>query len=69
MVGALAYDIEDSVASTVFHPMGTVAATCSGQRHYFDDEAGDGESRDTSMKADNTLKIWSLPFLGTPSDG
>lgn len=48
--------------------MGTVAATCSGQRHYLDDEAGDGESRATPMKADNTLKIWSLPFLETPSD-
>lgn len=48
--------------------MGTVAATCSGQRHYLDDEAGDGEGRATIMKADNTLKIWSLPFLETPSD-
>ena len=56
------------MTSTVFHPMGTVAATCSGQRHYLDDEAGDGESRATPMKADNTLKIWSLPFLETPSD-
>lgn len=66
-MGALAYNTEDSVASTVFHPMGTVAATCSGQRHY-DDESGDGESRATPMKADNSLKIWSLPFLETPSD-
>lgn len=61
-MGALAYNTEDSVASTVFHPMGTVAATCSGQRHY------DDESRATPMKADNSLKIWSLPFLETPSD-
>lgn len=54
--------IADSVTSTVLHPMGTVAATCSGQRHYPD--ASNGET----ANADNSLKVWSMPFLDNPPD-
>lgn len=42
----------DSVTSTVLHPMGSVAATCSGQRH-----------SDDKVNVDNSLKVWSMPFL------
>lgn len=60
---------KDSVASTVLHPMGTVAATCSGQRHYPDDGTSDDEGHPASVaKADNTLKVWSMPFLETQPD-
>ncbi|PLN83910.1 WD repeat-containing protein [Aspergillus taichungensis] len=47
---------DDAVSSTVLHPMGTVAATGSGQRHTdFDDEERVGD--------DNSVKVWSMPFL------
>ncbi|EYE96378.1 uncharacterized protein EURHEDRAFT_401465 [Aspergillus ruber CBS 135680] len=59
----------DSVTSTVLHPMGTVAATCSGQRHYPDDASDDKNSSSSTVEIDNTLKVWSMPFLGTQSDG
>ena len=48
----------DSVSSTVLHPMGNVVATCAGQRHYSDD---DGSS--STEKLDNSVKVWSMPFL------
>ncbi|KAE8409819.1 WD40-repeat-containing domain protein [Aspergillus pseudonomiae] len=48
----------DSVSSTVLHPMGNVVATCAGQRHYSDD---DGSS--SREKPDNSVKVWSMPFL------
>ncbi|KAE8356352.1 WD repeat-containing protein 79 [Aspergillus coremiiformis] len=47
----------DSVSSTVLHPMGSVVATCSGQRHYSDDEPCPAEN------IDNSLRVWSMPFL------
>ncbi|KAK1138696.1 hypothetical protein N8T08_002087 [Aspergillus melleus] len=57
---------DDSVNSTVLHPLGNIAATASGQRHYFDDTMG--EKRDP-LTADSTLKIWSMPFLEGELDG
>lgn len=57
------------MTSTVLHPMGTVAATCSGQRHYPDDASDDKNSSSSTVEIDNTLKVWSMPFLGTQSDG
>jgi hypothetical protein len=57
---------KDAAASTVFHPMGNVVATCSGQRHRATDELREeGESDSSSSQADNSLKVWSLPFLGS----
>jgi hypothetical protein len=54
----------DAVTSTIFHPMGSVAATCSGQRHLV---SGDSSDEDIPVKnnkqADNSLKVWSMPFL------
>jgi hypothetical protein len=47
----------DSVGSTVLHPMGSVVATCSGQRRYTDDESS------SPKKLDNSVKVWSMPFL------
>lgn len=58
------------MTSTVLHPMGTVAATCSGQRHYPDDATNDDESYPSStVEVDYTLKVWSMSFLETQSDG
>ncbi|KAB8079315.1 guanine nucleotide-binding protein [Aspergillus leporis] len=48
---------DDSVGSTVLHPMGSVVATCSGQRRYTDDESS------SPKKLDNSVKVWSMPFL------
>jgi hypothetical protein len=46
--------------------MGDVVATCSGQRHRAADESSeDGESNLGNKQADNSLKVWSLPFLGS----
>lgn len=39
--------------------MGNVAATCSGQRHYPDDDTGENIA-----DVDNSLKVWHMPFLG-----
>ncbi|EAU37345.1 conserved hypothetical protein [Aspergillus terreus NIH2624] len=58
---------DDAVSSTVLHPSGTVAATTSGQRHYQDDDTPTMEKALTGF--DNTLKVWSMPFLNaTPED-
>ncbi|KAJ5690780.1 hypothetical protein N7462_005172 [Penicillium macrosclerotiorum] len=56
---------EDAVASTVFHPMGSVVATCSGQRHFVTDDSLDDHNNDRNAinQADNSLKVWSMPFL------
>jgi hypothetical protein len=37
--------------------MGSVVATCSGQRHFANDD------QDQTVEADNSLKVWSMPFL------
>ncbi|KAG2416768.1 hypothetical protein HFD88_007984 [Aspergillus terreus] len=58
---------DDAVSSTVLHPSGTVAATTSGQRHYRDDDTPTVEKALTGF--DNTLKVWSMPFLNAaPED-
>ncbi|KAE8145698.1 guanine nucleotide-binding protein [Aspergillus avenaceus] len=48
---------DDSVSSTVLHPMGSVVATSSGQRHYEDESSA-------TQGYDNSVKVWSMPFLG-----
>ena len=54
----------DAVTSTMFHPMGSVVATCSGQRHFASDDSSDEDISAESIKqADNSLKVWSMPFL------
>ncbi|OGE55503.1 hypothetical protein PENARI_c004G09108 [Penicillium arizonense] len=61
---------EDAVTSTVLHPMGNVVATCSGQRHYDHDYcSADEDSPVTNARnVDNSLKVWSMPFLNSESD-
>ncbi|KAJ5770133.1 uncharacterized protein N7511_002184 [Penicillium nucicola] len=60
---------DDTVSSTILHPMGSVVATCSGQRHYDQDDSSDDSSADedgsvmSARKVDNSLKVWSMPFL------
>lgn len=45
--------------------MGDVVATCSGQRHRAVDELLEEDEPDSGIKqTDNSLKVWSLPFLG-----
>ncbi|KAJ5330426.1 hypothetical protein N7476_000209 [Penicillium atrosanguineum] len=45
---------DDAVTSAAFHSSGSVVATCSGQRR--DENSG---------PADNSLKVWSMPFLNS----
>ena len=45
--------------------MGTVAATCSGQKHHEDDDSNEDMSKLTPTTHDTTVKIWSMPFLDT----
>ncbi|KAJ5506869.1 hypothetical protein N7453_005826 [Penicillium expansum] len=46
-----------------FTPMGSVVATCSGQRHFVSDDSSDEEIQMKDKQADNSLKVWSMPFL------
>lgn len=57
----------DPVSSAVVHPMGSVVATCSGQKQFPDfSKSDDGVDSDgcredsTSARVDNTLKVWAL---------
>lgn len=60
----------DAVTSTVLHPMGSVVATCSGQRHYDHDYCSDDEDSPVTnaRNVDNSLKVWSMPFQSSDSD-
>lgn len=49
--------------------MGTVAATCSGQKHHADDDFDEDKSELTPVTHDTTLKVWSMPFLDTHTAG
>ncbi|OJJ44962.1 hypothetical protein ASPZODRAFT_153311 [Penicilliopsis zonata CBS 506.65] len=61
---------DDAVTSAAFHPQGNVAATCSGQRRNQDFEMADGNGEDEQYgQGDNSLKVWSLPFLGESING
>ncbi|PWY91727.1 WD40 repeat-like protein [Aspergillus sclerotioniger CBS 115572] len=51
---------DESVSSTVLHPLGNIAATTSGQRHHDDGVANTGS---LTTHVDNSLKIWYMPFL------
>lgn len=44
----------DPIASAVWHPGGTVMATCSGQRRF------GGLDEDDGAPADNSLKVWGV---------
>ncbi|KAJ5567992.1 hypothetical protein N7450_010478 [Penicillium hetheringtonii] len=52
----------DTVTGAVFHPMGTVVATCSGQRPQTQDDE-DYDSTNSGNWGENSLKVWSMPFL------
>ncbi|KAJ5200731.1 hypothetical protein N7491_008462 [Penicillium cf. griseofulvum] len=55
---------DDAVTSTMFHPMGSVVATCSGQRHFVSDDSSDEDiPAENTKPGDNSLKVWSIPFL------
>ena len=43
----------DPISSTVWHPGGTILATCSGQRQFDDEDDG-------TALPDNSLKVWSV---------
>lgn len=46
--------------------MGNVVATCSGQRHRASDNSSEEAESDSGIsQADNSLKVWSMPFLGS----
>ncbi|KAJ5894799.1 hypothetical protein N7495_006490 [Penicillium taxi] len=53
---------DDAVTSTLFHPMGSVLATCSGQRHHPSDDLL-SETAPLPRRVDNSLKVWSMPYL------
>ncbi|KAL3479337.1 WD40-repeat-containing domain protein [Aspergillus californicus] len=52
---------EDSVNSTVMHPIGNIVATTCGQRR-FEDRFHDQEASFT-QRVDSSLKVWSLPCV------
>ena len=56
------FSISDTVTGAVFHPMGTVVATCSGQRPQTQDDE-DYDSTNSGNWGENSLKVWSMPFL------
>lgn len=59
----------DAVTSTMFHPMGSVVATCSGQRHFVSNDSSDEDiPAKNTEQADNSLKVWSMPFLLSESE-
>jgi WD40 repeat protein len=56
----------DAVSSAIFHPMGGVVATSSGQRRYDMDDSSDEDDLGSTKGArtiDNSLKVWSMPVL------
>ncbi|KAJ6118589.1 hypothetical protein N7471_013209 [Penicillium samsonianum] len=60
---------DDAVTSTMFHPMGSVVATCSGQRHFVSNDSSDEDiPAKNTEQADNSLKVWSMPFLLSESE-
>lgn len=57
----------DPVSSAVVHPMGSVVATCSGQKQFLDFSEPDEENvsegvleHTANNRIDNTLKVWAL---------
>ena len=55
----------DAVTNTMFHPMGSVVATCSGQERLVSDDSGEYIP---AKSPDNSLKVWSMPFLLSDPD-
>lgn len=43
--------------------MGTVVATCSGQRQPVHDDLQDDQPEKKDTEGENSLKVWSMPFL------
>lgn len=61
----------DAVSGVVFHPMGNIIATTSGQRHYDSDDSSDEDDVDLTKcdrVIDNSLKVWSMPFLNPETE-
>lgn len=54
----------DAVCASVFHPSGTVLATCSGQRHIFQPDSG---SQSESDDDDDISSSVSLSSSSSPS--
>lgn len=53
----------DAVTSTVFHPLGSVVATCCGQRPYpfgklLDDR---DDLREGDEPRESSVKVWDMP--------
>lgn len=49
--------------------MGNVVATCSGQRYQADTHFSEGGISDgIGEQSDNSLKVWSMPFLNSPME-
>ncbi|OKL57571.1 hypothetical protein UA08_07254 [Talaromyces atroroseus] len=52
---------DEPITSSVFHPGGSVLATCSGQKQFPAYDVGDGDvQKSVYLKGDNSLKIWTL---------
>lgn len=49
--------------------MGTVVATCSGQKNHADDSSDEELDEHTPVTHDTTLKVWSMPFLDISTAG
>ncbi|KAJ5184136.1 hypothetical protein N7492_001752 [Penicillium capsulatum] len=45
----------------------SVAATCCGQRRRDEEETSEGQH--SSTDGENSLKVWSLPFLSSMAEG
>ncbi|KAL4952666.1 WD40-repeat-containing domain protein [Aspergillus filifer] len=56
--------LDESLSSTVMHPMGNVIATTSGQKHYKDQS---DMSTQPNRKTDSSLDIWFLPHVPGPT--
>ncbi|KAL4819643.1 WD40-repeat-containing domain protein [Aspergillus spinulosporus] len=52
---------DDSLSSTVMHPMGNILATTSGQKHFKDYTDMDGLP--STPHADSSLDVWLLPSV------
>lgn len=51
----------------MFHPTGSVAATCCGQKHDRDDEYFP-EGQNNRHIGENSLKVWSMEFLNSTAE-
>ncbi|KAJ5792599.1 uncharacterized protein N7503_008577 [Penicillium pulvis] len=52
---------DDTVSSAVFHPTGSVVATCCGQRNDPSSPSDSDPNKINQRKGENSVKIWTLP--------